>query len=99
MVVDERVVKVDVVRYEYLVLQQRVDMLCYFVERRRARYHIRRNASELLNEERDGAMGIDERFPGMQNLLAIRNDDGNFRYARACGIASGGFNIYNSVQH
>jgi hypothetical protein len=44
VMLDKRIVEVDIVRHEYLILQQRVDVFCYFRERRSASYQVRRYA-------------------------------------------------------
>ena len=99
VVLDEGVIEVDVVGYKYFIVQETVDVLCYFGECWCAFYHLVGYSCELLDEAGDVAVGIDEGLPGVQDCSAIMNNDGYLGDAVSCGIASGGFNIYNGVQH
>ena len=86
-------------RHEDLVLQKTVDMLRHFWKCRRSRNHIVVDTSQLLDKPGYWSIRVDERLPGMQHFLPIVNEDGDFRDASTCGIASGGLNIYDGVQH
>ena len=95
----EGVIKIDVVRHEYLILQQAVNMLRDFLERRCAGHQLGRDAGKLLDKPRDGPVRIDERLPGMKHRAPVVNDDGNLGDAAARGIASRRLDIYNGKQH
>ena len=99
VVLDKRIIEIDIVGYKYFVLQQLEYLRRYFPEGWRGSYHAVVDAGEPLYEVGDRHMGVDEAFVKMKDFPAIVYHYADFSNAVACGIASGGFNIYYGIEH
>src|ERR1700739_2559689 len=97
MVTDERIIKVDVVRYEYLSMKQMVNVCRHVLKRRRVLYHLIRNSCERADINRYIHPGIHQRTESLRYLFTIMDTNGHFGNAVRTGMPPRGFNIDNGV--
>ncbi len=95
--VDERMVELYVVCNKDFSIQQLIHLFGQLRKARRTRYHSIGDAGEPLYERWDGHFRIHQRFPSIEELLAVCDQDADLGDHALPGVGAGGFNIDDGV--
>ena len=87
----------NVMRYEYFVLDHFVDFPSHFGEGRRLFHHGVRDAGKPGNVAGDKLLRIDQRFIAFDDLFAVMNENGYFRDFMLPGKSAGGLYVYDGI--
>lgn len=94
---DEAIIKRGIVRHKYRPLRHFHYFFGHLEKAGRIFHHILCDAGQFRNAVRNVGFGVEQGFVSIQNVLAIVQNDGNFRDAVQICTPSGGLNINNGV--
>src|SRR5690606_11472164 len=97
VMLQKRIVEVDVVRDKYARGKQPVYAPGYFLKWRAISYEFIGDPRKGLDSQRYRPMGVDERRIAVDNPLSVVDKDSNLGDAAARRVATRGFNIHDGV--
>ena len=96
---NEGIVKPNVVRYKNSIAQPLAQLVCNLMKGGGFGDHVVVNSGQARDVKRDRRARVYQAFPALQFLFSIADDDGDFGYAMAFGVGTGGFYVDKSKAH